>query len=86
MEAYQELSLAHNLPNFGDVEVMGDPNNTSYVKKTKFEVEENDMEIFISNFPAKIGVNKLRKIFTNFKSSRKGHRTEEERWMSFLPQ
>ena len=32
---------------------------------------------FISNFPAKIGVNKLRKIFTNFKSSRKGHRTKE---------
>merc|ERR1719495_20603 len=67
MAAYQEFSLAQNLPSFGIVEVMGDPNNTSYVKKTKFEVEENDMEIFISNFPAKIGVNKLRKIFTNFK-------------------
>jgi len=67
MAAYQEFSLAQNLPNFGIAEVMGDPNNTSYVKKTKFEVEENDMEIFISNFPAKIGVNKLRKIFTNFK-------------------
>ena len=67
MAAYQEFSLAQNLPSFGIVENMDDPNNTSFVKKTKFEVAENDMEIFISNFPAKIGVNKLRKIFTNFK-------------------
>ena len=66
MAAYQEFSLAQNLPSFGIAEQKDDPNNTSFVKKTKFEVEENDMEIFISNFPAKIGVNKLRKIFTNF--------------------
>eukprot|EP00092_Neocalanus_flemingeri_P008136 GFUD01008776.1.p1 GENE.GFUD01008776.1~~GFUD01008776.1.p1 ORF type:complete len:849 (-),score=226.54 GFUD01008776.1:157-2703(-) len=66
MAAYQEFSIAQNLPNFGIAEHKDDPNNTAFVKKTKFEVEENDMEIFIANFPAKIGVNKLRKIFTNF--------------------
>ena len=66
MAAYQEFSLAQNLPRFGVAENRDDPNNTVIVKKTKFDVEETDMEIFISNFPAKIGVNKLRKIFTNF--------------------
>ena len=29
MAAYQEFSLAQNLPTFGIVEVMGDPNNTA---------------------------------------------------------
>ena len=67
MAAYQEYYLAQTLPSFGIPEVKGDPNNTAFVKQTKYEVEENDMEIFVSNFPAKIGVNKLRKIFTNFK-------------------
>ena len=66
MAAYQEFSLAQNLPRFGVAENRDDPNNTVIVKKTKFDVEETDMEIFISNFPAKNGVNKLRKIFTNF--------------------
>merc|ERR1719483_1658270 len=66
MAAYQEFSLAQNLPSFGVAENRDDPNSTIIVKKTKFEVEETEMEIFISNFPAKIGVNKLRKIFTNF--------------------
>ena len=67
MAAYQEYHLAQSLPGFGIPEVKGDPNNTTFIKKTKYEVQENDMEIFISNFPAKIGVNKLRKMFTNFR-------------------
>ena len=67
MAAYQEYRLAQSLPGFGIPEVKGDPNNTTFIKKLKYEVEENDMEIFIANFPAKIGVNKLRRIFTNFK-------------------
>ena len=67
MAAYQEYRLAQSLPGFGIPEAKGDPNNTTFVKKTKYDVKENDMEIFISNFPAKLGVNKLRKMFTNFK-------------------
>ena len=67
MAAYQEYHLAQSLPGFGIPEVKGDPNNTTIIKKTKYEVKENDMEIFISNFPAKLGVNKLRKMFTNFR-------------------
>ena len=67
MAAYQEYYLAQSLPGFGIPEVKGDPNNTTFIKKLKYEVEENDMEIFIANFPAKIGVNKLRRMFTNFK-------------------